>query len=276
VSTGPDEGAGRGRMRAGHDDREQVIAELKAAFVQGRLDKDELEERAGLAVASRTYGELAALTADIPDPAPSAAAPSSEAPAAGSSPGRTLARGAKRAGICLLAAAALMEAAFLSGNFLLIVAATFAALAAGGFLGYGIIDAIQERRALAQLAPGTGSGSGPGGTGLSGGPSDRGLVSPEGRVPPGGRAGPALAEARRSIRVRAGRARIPQITVGTPPMTRAQRGPMSWPTQPTMGPPIGVEPSQASAHSAITRPRISGLAASCRVVLASELKVMLP
>jgi len=39
---------------------------------------------------------------------------------------------------------------------------------------------------------------------------------------------------------------------------------------------IGVEPSQASAHSAITRPRISGRAASCRVVLASELNVMLP
>ena len=42
-----------------------------------------------------------------------------------------------------------------------------------------------------------------------------------------------------------------------------------------MGPPMGVEPSQASAHSAITRPRMVGLAASCRVVLASELKVML-
>ena len=92
MSTGPDEGAGRDRMRAGHDDREQVIAELKAAFVQGRLDKDELEERAGRAVTSRTYGELAALTADIPDPGPSPAAP------AAGTPGRTLARGAKRAG----------------------------------------------------------------------------------------------------------------------------------------------------------------------------------
>jgi len=51
---------------------------------------------------------------------------------------------------------------------------------------------------------------------------------------------------------------------------------MAWPAQPMTGPPIGVEPSQASAHSAITRPRISGRAASCRVVLASELNVMLP
>jgi hypothetical protein len=190
-------------MRAGHDDREQVIAELKAAFVQGRLDKDELEERAGRAVASRTYGELAALTADIPDPAPSSADPAA-AGRATSTPGRTLARGLKRAGICLLAAAALMEAAFLTDNFLLIVAATFAALAAGGFLGYGIIDAVQERRARAQLAPGPDSGPGPGsgsgGAGSAGGLSVRGPVPP-GRVPPAGRAGPA------SVEVRARRAR---------------------------------------------------------------------
>jgi hypothetical protein len=183
-------------MRAGHDDREQVIGELKAAFVQGRLDKDELEERAGRAVTSRTFGELAALTADIPDPAPFS---SPAAPAVASTPGRTLARGAKRAGICLLAAAALMEGAFLTGNFLLIVAATFAALAAGGFLGYGIIDAVQERRALARLAPGSGSGSGSGpgsgGSGSAGGPSVRGQVPP-GRIPPAGRAGPAPVEAR--------------------------------------------------------------------------------
>jgi len=69
---------------------------------------------------------------------------------------------------------------------------------------------------------------------------------------------------------------MPQISVARPPMTRDQRAPMVWPTQPTIGPPIGVEPSQASAHSAITRPRMVGLAASWRVVLASELNVMLP
>ena len=39
---------------------------LKAAFVQGRLTKDELDARAGRAFVSRTYAELAALTADIP------------------------------------------------------------------------------------------------------------------------------------------------------------------------------------------------------------------
>jgi hypothetical protein len=39
---------------------------LKAAFVQGRLAKDELDARAGEAFAARTYAELAAITADLP------------------------------------------------------------------------------------------------------------------------------------------------------------------------------------------------------------------
>ena len=60
------EPAGRGRLRASHADREQVIGTLKAAFVQGRLDRDEFDLRAGQAFASRTYAELAALTADLP------------------------------------------------------------------------------------------------------------------------------------------------------------------------------------------------------------------
>ena len=53
-------------LRASRADREQVIDLLKAAFVQGRLDRDEFDARIGQAVASRTYGELAAVTADIP------------------------------------------------------------------------------------------------------------------------------------------------------------------------------------------------------------------
>lgn len=56
----------RSGLRASDADREQVINALKAAFVQGRLSKDELELRAGLALASRTYAELTAITAEIP------------------------------------------------------------------------------------------------------------------------------------------------------------------------------------------------------------------
>jgi DUF1707 SHOCT-like domain len=58
--------AGGDQLRAGHADREQVIQALKDAFVQGRLSRDELDERAGLALTTRTYAELAALTADLP------------------------------------------------------------------------------------------------------------------------------------------------------------------------------------------------------------------
>jgi hypothetical protein len=57
---------GRGHLRASHADREQVVEVLKAAFVQARLDRDEFDLRVGQALASRTYAELAALTADIP------------------------------------------------------------------------------------------------------------------------------------------------------------------------------------------------------------------
>ena len=53
-------------MRASNADRERVIDLLKAAFVQGRLVRDEFDARVGQALASRTYRELAAVTADIP------------------------------------------------------------------------------------------------------------------------------------------------------------------------------------------------------------------
>jgi hypothetical protein len=57
---------GRARLRASHADREQVIEVLKAAFVHGRLDRDEFDLRVGQALTSRTYADLAVLTADIP------------------------------------------------------------------------------------------------------------------------------------------------------------------------------------------------------------------
>ncbi len=57
---------GRDRLRASDADREQVVDTLTTAFVQGRLGKDEFCARAGHALASRTYGELAAITLGIP------------------------------------------------------------------------------------------------------------------------------------------------------------------------------------------------------------------
>ncbi len=58
--------AGRGHLRASHADREQVIDTLKAAFVHGRLTKDEFDARVGHTLASRTYAELATVTVGLP------------------------------------------------------------------------------------------------------------------------------------------------------------------------------------------------------------------
>jgi hypothetical protein len=75
--------AASGRMRASHADREQVIEMLKAAFVQGLLDTDELDQRVGQALASRTYADLATLTADLADRPSTAARPPEPARASG-------------------------------------------------------------------------------------------------------------------------------------------------------------------------------------------------
>jgi hypothetical protein len=73
VAAGPGDhmGAGataRGHLRASDADREQVIDTLKDAFAQGRLTTDELGVRTIRVLTSRTYAELAAVTADIPVP----------------------------------------------------------------------------------------------------------------------------------------------------------------------------------------------------------------
>jgi Domain of unknown function (DUF1707) len=93
VTAGPGGGitvASRGHLRAAHADREQVIDTLKAAFVQGRLAKDEFDMRLGQTFAARTYADLAAVTADIPaelaGAGPAGAGPAGAGPA-GAGPG---------------------------------------------------------------------------------------------------------------------------------------------------------------------------------------------
>jgi len=55
-----------GHMRASTADRERALDVLKAAFAEGRLTIQEHEQRAGQVLGSRTYAELAELTADLP------------------------------------------------------------------------------------------------------------------------------------------------------------------------------------------------------------------
>ncbi|MDQ4094561.1 MAG: DUF1707 domain-containing protein [Actinomycetota bacterium] len=56
----------RDRMRAADTDRQWVAEQLRSAHTEGRLDLTEYDERLQQAWAARTYGELAALTADLP------------------------------------------------------------------------------------------------------------------------------------------------------------------------------------------------------------------
>jgi hypothetical protein len=155
--TGPEDpaAAGRDRLRAGHVDREQVIEALKDAFVQGRLTRDELDVRAGRALAARTRAELAALTADLPG------GPAAGGPARLPAPApvrRPLARAATGSGICLVIATAAVRVAFLldpdgpgphpyqSGAPWCLTVAFLAVLTALGFVVYGVGTAVEQRR----------------------------------------------------------------------------------------------------------------------------------
>jgi Domain of unknown function (DUF1707) len=51
---------------AGSADRERAVGVLRAAFTEGRLNQDELDDRVARAYAARTYGDLWALIADLP------------------------------------------------------------------------------------------------------------------------------------------------------------------------------------------------------------------
>ncbi|MEW2067871.1 DUF1707 domain-containing protein [Streptomyces sp. NPDC007346] len=55
-----------GELRASHDDREAVVERLRDAAAEGRIDLDELDARLEQALTSKTYAELAVLTADLP------------------------------------------------------------------------------------------------------------------------------------------------------------------------------------------------------------------
>src|SRR6201996_3566592 len=53
-------------IRASDVDREAVVATLREAYTAGRLTLDEFDERMTAAYAGKTWGDLRALTADLP------------------------------------------------------------------------------------------------------------------------------------------------------------------------------------------------------------------
>jgi uncharacterized membrane protein len=71
-------------MRASTADRERAMDVLKAAYSEGRLTKEEFDQRSARVMSSRTYGELWAIVADLPagpylPPAPYQAGPPPQA-----------------------------------------------------------------------------------------------------------------------------------------------------------------------------------------------------
>jgi uncharacterized protein DUF1707 len=126
-------------MLASDADREQVVEILTAAFVQGRLTIDELSLRAGQALASRTYADLAVTIADIPappfkaPPPPRPARPLADAAAKTPAPppGR-MPPGAKAVvwAACVIVALPAVWAAFLTyyGGFLILFLLAFTGL----------------------------------------------------------------------------------------------------------------------------------------------------
>lgn len=58
---------GRGELRAGHSDRDEVRALLKVARDEGRIDKTEYERRAGAVQSAKTRSDLVRLTTALPE-----------------------------------------------------------------------------------------------------------------------------------------------------------------------------------------------------------------
>lgn len=54
-------------MRASDGDRDKVATVLREHYAQGRLTGEEFDERLERLYTSKTYGELATLTSDLPD-----------------------------------------------------------------------------------------------------------------------------------------------------------------------------------------------------------------
>jgi Domain of unknown function (DUF1707) len=126
--------AGRGHLRASHADREHVIDVLKAAFVQGLLIKHEFDMRVGQTFASRTYADLAALTADIP--AGLIGAQSLRKPAQAQHPANKAVNSCACATLALLALAAALGTRNLRLFFFVVGAILGGSIVAGAWIVY--------------------------------------------------------------------------------------------------------------------------------------------
>jgi hypothetical protein len=92
---------GGDRLRASDADRERVMARLRDHFAEGRLTRDELDERITAALSARTFGDLRVLMADLPEPGP-AGLPARPMPRAAAGPVFVRRRGPRLLPLALL------------------------------------------------------------------------------------------------------------------------------------------------------------------------------
>lgn len=58
------------RIRTSDADRERVTARLRDHYAEGRLTRDELDERISAALNAKTFGDLRRVLVDLPEPRP--------------------------------------------------------------------------------------------------------------------------------------------------------------------------------------------------------------
>jgi hypothetical protein len=157
--------AGRGFLRASHADRNQVVDVLKAAFIEGRLTKDELDTRLSQTLAARTYAELAALTADIPP-----GTKLTPRPQPGNGNGNWTTHTALKSGACAIGGiilAAAVTAAVLGQPMVGVILAVFivmltavASALVGSVVGVALMIESRRRKRSQRVAPAAAAGSG--------------------------------------------------------------------------------------------------------------------
>jgi len=157
---------GRGRLRASDADREHVVGTLKAAYVHGLVTKDEFDARVSQTFASRTYAELALITADIPAGLAAAPPPPGPGPAKADPPARANLTPGERAIMAtgLLAALALVVALLAGGAVggLLALGGLGSAFVSAFLIGAQVHSSRRNRHSGGRLPPQRATHSGPG------------------------------------------------------------------------------------------------------------------
>src|SRR5215470_16378132 len=152
-----------GHMRASDSDRAQVIDNLKAAYVDGLVTKDEFDARVSQALASRTHAELALVTADLPT--------AQQRPWPAPAPGNTPADTSVRPVVCAISATAVFAGLALlisvsagpfasPAAFLLLLGGAGSALVSLFLLRNRIRGSRRGKRSGGQLPPQRGTDTG--------------------------------------------------------------------------------------------------------------------